>query len=189
MSSIRVYSEEQRRLLMHVAYQSIEYGLTYGEPLPVNPESFDISLRMQRACFVTLEIDHTLRGCIGSLAATQALIVGVAHNAYAAAFNDPRFPPLGPIEHNRISLHISVLSSPQPLPCASERELLAKLHPGADGLILEEGHRRATFLPAVWESLPDPEDFLKHLKSKAGLPADFWSDSLRFYRYHTELID
>ena len=110
----------------------------------------------------------------------------VAENAFAAAFRDPRFPPLRPDEYPRLEYHISILNPPEPMTVTSEADLLQQLRPGVDGLVLIEGARRATFLPSVWEQLPDPRQFLAHLKMKAGLPADYWSDSLRFERYTVE---
>jgi len=112
----------------------------------------------------------------------------VVENARAAAFYDPRFPPLERRELGGLDIHLSVLTPSEPLPAASEAELLAALAPGEDGLILEEGPRRSTFLPQVWESLPEPRDFLRQLKRKAGLPPDHWSPDLRFRRYRVETI-
>jgi len=112
----------------------------------------------------------------------------VAHNAYAAAFSDPRFPPLAALELELegLDLHISILSPPEPMQFVSEGDLLNQLRPGEDGLILRAGVRRGTFLPSVWESLPQPQAFLQHLKMKAGLAPDFWSDEVRVERYTTE---
>jgi len=111
----------------------------------------------------------------------------VAENAYAAAFRDPRFPPLAPQEWEGLAVEISVLGPPEPLPpVASEAEAAALLRPGVDGVILEGEGRRGTFLPAVWGQLPDPRQFLRHLKLKAGLPAEGWSPAWRLWRYATE---
>jgi AmmeMemoRadiSam system protein A len=110
----------------------------------------------------------------------------VADHAFAAAFEDPRFLPVQKEELPELQIHISVLSPSEPLHFSSEEELLAQLRPGVDGLILHLGQRRATFLPAVWKSLPDPYTFLVQLKQKAGLPIDFWSDELQVERYTTD---
>lgn len=182
------YTPAERTAVLGVARASISHGLARGEPLAADPTGHPPRLRQTRACFVTLEIDTTLRGCIGSLQARRALIAEVAHNAWAAAFADPRFPPLAAPELERISVHVSVLTPPQPLPAASEAELLAALRPGVDGLILEEGEYRATFLPSVWATLPRPQDFLDHLRRKAGLAPGHWSPALRFARYQAEMI-
>ena len=179
-------SESDRRLLLDLARSSIRYGLTRGRPQPVNPADYPPALREPRAAFVTLNRHGQLRGCIGHLEASQALVRDVADNAYAAAFRDPRFPPLTEAEYEDLEVHISVLSPPEPLPIVSEADLLLQMRPGVDGLILEEGHHRGTFLPSVWESLPAPEQFLAHLKLKAGLSPAYWSDGIRVARYTTE---
>lgn len=182
MSSVD-YSEEEIRSLLEVAGRSIDYGLERQSPLPVDPAGYPEKLRAIRATFVTLTIDRQLRGCIGVLEARHPLVVDVANNAYSAAFNDPRFPPLSASERKRLDIKISVLTPPEPLAVASEADLLERIRPYRDGLILEEGYHRGTFLPAVWESLPEPSDFVRHLKQKAGLSPDYWSDAIRISRY------
>ncbi len=182
-----------RTALLHVARQSIAYGLEYRRPLPVDVQDYAPALRPMRATFVTLHRGMELRGCIGTLEAIHPLVVDVAHHAYSAAFEDPRFPPLTPPElDERLHIHISILSPAESLPCRSEEDLLEKLRPGLDGLILEDSaglaRPRATFLPSVWETLPDRREFLRHLKRKAGLRDDYWSDTLRFCRYTAESL-
>ncbi|WP_133511056.1 AmmeMemoRadiSam system protein A [Candidatus Thiosymbion oneisti] len=176
----------QRRTLLALARQSIAHGLDQGGPLPVVPSDYPADLRERRAAFVTLETGGTLRGCIGHLEAIQPLVSDVAENAFAAAFRDPRFRPLTRPELARLSIEISVLTPSQPLSFTSEEELLRMIEPGRDGLILEAGAARGTFLPTVWESLPEPRAFLRHLKQKAGLRPDYWSDRVRVRRYRTE---
>ncbi|HEX22747.1 MAG TPA: AmmeMemoRadiSam system protein A [Chromatiales bacterium] len=178
--------EEECSLLHKVARASIEHGIETGRPLTVDIARYPHPLREPRATFVTLNEHGQLRGCIGSLEAVRPLVEDVAHNAYAAAFSDPRFPPLQASELADLDVHISVLSPATPMQFHSEEDLIRQLRPGVDGLILEDGYHRGTFLPAVWESLPDPHDFLQHLKLKAGLPADYWSDTIRVSRYTTE---
>jgi AmmeMemoRadiSam system protein A len=178
--------ETERRLLLDLARSSIRYGLAHHCPQPVDPADYPPALRAPRAVFVTLNRRGQLRGCIGHLEASQPLVRDVADNAYAAAFGDPRFPPLAATELDDLEIHISVLSPPEPLPVVSEADLLRQMRPGVDGLILEEGRHRGTFLPSVWESLPLPEQFLAHLKLKAGLLPDYWSEDLRLARYTTE---
>jgi len=173
-------------VLLDVARASIQHGLRHRQALAVNPGDYSETLRLLRATFVTLEKDGQLRGCIGALAAYQPLIQDVATHAYAAAFEDPRFPEVQTTEFPALAVHISVLSPPEPLHFASEEELLAQLRPGEDGLILQFRHYRGTFLPSVWEHLADPYVFLAQLKQKAGLPLDFWSSELRVERYTTE---
>jgi len=176
----------QRRSLLTLARQSITHGLNRGRPLPVVAAEYPATLQVQRAVFVTLLLGGALRGCIGHLEASQLLVLDVAENAFAAAFRDPRFPPLTRLELDRLAIEISVLTPPQPLAFTSEEALLRLLEPGRDGLILEDGAARGTFLPTVWESLPDPRDLLRQLKQKAGLPPDHWSERIRVGRYRTE---
>ena len=135
------------------------------------------------ATFVTLKQDGELRGCIGSLEAHRLLAIDVRRNALAAAFSDPRFPPLAAQELEVTTVEVSLLSPASRVEVADEEDLLARLEPGVDGIVLELGRRRATFLPQVWETLPDPRDFIGALKRKAGMPADFWSAEMRVSRY------
>ncbi|MFP4246236.1 MAG: AmmeMemoRadiSam system protein A [Halochromatium sp.] len=182
----RALTAVQRARLLAIARDSIAHGLARGAPLAIDPEPEAPALRARRASFVTLERDGQLRGCIGHLEAVTDLACDVAENAYAAAFCDPRFPPLSAEELQRVRIAISVLTPPQPLAFASEAELLAMLEPGIDGLILSEGQRRGTFLPSVWSQLPSPEAFLRHLKQKAGLAPTHWSERIQVARYRTE---
>ena len=175
-----------RQRLLEIARQSIRQGLEQGHALQLIAEREMSALQAKRASFVTLERQGRLRGCIGHLQAVTALARDVAENAYAAAFRDPRFAPLSTQEFDDLEVHISVLTPSQPLTFSSEAELLAIIEPGIDGLILSEGSRRGTFLPSVWEQLPNREDFLRHLKQKAGLPPDHWSPHIQVARYRTE---
>ncbi|WP_342450009.1 AmmeMemoRadiSam system protein A [Thiorhodococcus minor] len=180
------YSSEERAILLDVAAESIAKALEQGSPWVPSPSDYPERLREPRATFVTLEMDGDLRGCIGALEADCPLVQDVAHNAFAAAFQDPRFAPMTESELPRLTIKVSVLSVPEPIAFASEADLLAQLRPGVDGLILKDKRHRGTFLPAVWEQLPNPIDFLAHLKRKAGLPMDDWSDDLEVLRYATE---
>jgi AmmeMemoRadiSam system protein A len=135
------------------------------------------------ACFVTLTQGGDLRGCIGTLEAHRPLLSDVRANALAAAFRDPRFAPLSARELERTEVEVSLLSPMQGLDFASEAEALAQLRPGVDGVVFMYGGRRSTFLPQVWEQLPAVDDFLAHLKRKAGLPAGFWHAEVRLQRY------
>ncbi len=182
----RTLNDEQRKLLLDIARDSILTGLREGHPLVLDPREFEPALQAHRATFVTLNRHGQLRGCIGHLQAVQPLVKDVAENAFSAAFNDNRFPPLSEHEFSDLDIHISVLSPAEPMSFDSEADLLRQLRPGVDGLILEDGYYRGTFLPSVWEQLPTPELFLAHLKQKAGLPQNYWSDTLRVSRYTTE---
>ncbi|HEY0665961.1 MAG TPA: AmmeMemoRadiSam system protein A [Gallionella sp.] len=135
------------------------------------------------ATFVTLTLDDQLHGCIGSLQAYRPLIDDVRENAVAAAFYDPRFPPLSKEEFPRTLIEVSLLSKQESIRFSSEQDALAQLNPGLDGVVLEFGDHRATYLPQVWAQLPDPSAFIAQLKTKAGLPADFWSPDIRLSHY------
>ena len=141
------------------------------------------ALAADGATFVTLRLGGELRGCIGTLEAHRALGADVRANAVAAAFRDPRFAPLTAGEFTAMAIEVSVLGRSEPLAAADERDALVRLRPGVDGVILAHGHRRATFLPQVWEQLPDPREFLAALKRKAGLPDDFWDTRVTLARY------
>lgn len=186
IESVAVYNSSERRILLALALASIRHGLAQHTPLLPLPDDYGARLRELRAAFVTLHHAGELRGCIGTLEARDPLVLEVADKAFAAAFRDPRFIPLAADELDSLEISISVLSPPRPLPVASEAELLEQLRPGVDGLILSDGLRRATFLPSVWEQLPDPADFLAQLKRKAGLPVQHWSADLRLERYGSE---
>ena len=173
--------------MLRLARESIKKGLG-GERLSVRAADYAESLRIPRATFVTLQLDGQLRGCIGTLEVRLPLVEDVANNAYSAAFRDPRFSALTSPEYERLDIDISILSPPEPMQFSSEKDLLAQLRPHVDGVILEEGLQRGTFLPAVWEQLPEPRDFLRQLKIKAGMSADYWSDRLRVQRYTVDSI-
>lgn len=176
-------------LLLRLARQAIVYGVHHGgKQMEFSTENVPPCLLEHRASFVTLKIDGDLRGCIGSLQAYRPLVVDVLHNAYAAAFKDPRFNPMTHQELDDLQIDISILSPPQELAFDKEGDLLDQLRPGIDGLILKEGVRRGTFLPSVWQFLPDKRQFLENLKLKAGLPAGYWSKEIQVYRYTTEAI-
>ena len=141
------------------------------------------ALEAHGATFVTLTQYGELRGCIGTLEAHRPLREDVEQNALAAAFRDPRFAPLAAAELEITRVEVSLLSAPAPLPVAGEDDLLRRLRPGVDGVVLAWRGRRATFLPQVWESLAEPRDFIAALKRKAGLGAAFWADDVRIARY------
>lgn len=180
------FTTTQRRQLRDTAWASIRHGCTHGHSLPAHSD--DPRLQQPGASFVTLTRHGELRGCIGSLEARRPLLEDVAENAFNAAFRDPRFLPVDRHECDQLDLHISVLSPTEPLHFRDEADLLRQLRPGIDGLVLSDGRHRGTFLPQVWEQLPDPQDFLTHLKRKAGLPAAHWSPRLKVERYTVEVI-
>ena len=151
--------------------------------LPRADEPHAPSLAQPAATFVTLHAHGELRGCIGSLEAVRPLRVDVRENAIAAAFRDPRFPPLVAQEFDVTSIEVSLLSQPERFLVADEDDLVRRLRPGVDGLILEHDGRRVTFLPQVWDAIPDPRDFLVALKRKAGWPHGFWGPRMNVFHY------
>jgi AmmeMemoRadiSam system protein A len=181
------FDAAQRERLLALAWHAIRLGRE-APWLGADLEGLPAALVAPGASFVSLHRRGALRGCMGSLEARRPLAEDVAGNARAAAFLDPRFPPVEPEELSELELEISVLGPARPLPAASEAELVAALRPGVDGLVLREGGRRATYLPSVWTQLPDAAEFVRQLKRKAGLPPDHWSATLRFDRYEVESI-
>jgi len=179
-------ADADRTTLLEVAHHAVLHGLQHNCEIPLTAEDYSLTLQAIRASFVTLTIAGDLRGCIGTLEAYQPLVKDVAHNAYAAAFHDPRFQRVKPAEYDALEFHISILSPPEAIHFRDEDDLLTQLQPGTDGLLLEEGRHRGTFLPQVWKSLPEPVQFLRHLKQKAGLPPDYWSRTIRIQRYTVE---
>jgi hypothetical protein len=173
---------DKGRLLTTLARQAIAAEFGHTAQRPQLPEW----IFQKGATFVTLTQGGELRGCIGTLEAHRPLAEDLEHNARASAFGDSRFAPLTEAELPRTRVEVSLLSRAEPLSFADEAEALAQLRPDVDGIILEAGWHRATFLPQVWEQLPNPREFMAHLKHKAGLPADFWSDDIRLSRYTVE---
>lgn len=172
--------------LIALARESIERALTLHALAPFPQRDFSPALLEHRSAFVTLRIGTSLRGCCGSIEPTRPLFQEVWRSAWASAFSDPRFPPLASHEWPSTHVHLSVLERPESIDGSSEQRLLEQLRPGIDGLILELGSARTTFLPAVWEQLPDPREFLRHLKLKAGWREDFWSPHIKAERYTAE---
>lgn len=177
---------DRSRVVVQIARGAL--GCALGRGVPNFPrEAVDAQwLREQGCSFVTLRRDGDLRGCIGSLEAYRPLGDDIAGNAVAAALHDRRFPPVTHRELEIINVEVSILTPSEALACADEIDAIEKLRPDIDGVILEYDDRRATFLPQVWEQLPDPRSFLRELKRKAGLPDDFWHADLRLRRYGVE---
>ncbi|MFC2970288.1 AmmeMemoRadiSam system protein B [Acidimangrovimonas pyrenivorans] len=177
---------EAQSELLGLAREAIA-GRLAERPAPApDPGRAATPLQTRAASFVTLTQDGTLRGCIGSIAARRALATDVAENAIAAAFRDPRFPPVTAGQLPQLRIKLAVLSRAQEMRIGGEDEALARIAPGLDGLILTSAGRRGTFLPAVWDSLPEPRAFLSALKQKAGLPRDHWAEDLRLHRFRVE---
>jgi AmmeMemoRadiSam system protein A len=167
-------TDSEKQILLQHAREAMEYGVT-GRTLPIlDQNSLPPHLLEHGSSFVTLTIHTELRGCIGSLEAHQSLVDDVREHAIAAALQDPRFPPVQPVELENIHLEISCLTTPQPLEYSSADDLIKKLKPHVDGVILQNGRRRTTFLPQVWAKIPDPEQFLERLCQKMGMDASAW---------------
>lgn len=171
------------KILLDIARASIAEALGQDFEKPDAAVLGEDWLQQKAASFVTLTQQGQLRGCIGTLEARRSLLDDVTNNARAAAFQDTRFSPLSAEELDRTEIEVSVLSPMQPLKFSDEQQALQQLQPGIDGLLFECGHYRSTFLPQVWQQLPEATDFVAHLKQKAGLPADFWADDVKLYRY------
>jgi AmmeMemoRadiSam system protein A len=170
------FSERQGKLMLKLAREAIADQLgreLSGSAVDQDQLKNDI-FKAQRATFVTLSLEGQLRGCIGSLTAAEPVAINVKKNAVNAAFHDPRFSPLSAEEFDRVSIDVSILSEPVPLVYSDADDLLAKLRPAVDGVIIRKGAASATFLPQVWEQLPAPQDFLGHLCLKAGLSSKAW---------------
>ncbi len=175
-------TEQLGRALLVRARNAI--GAEFGLPPAAEPD--DPALGKPGATFVTLTQQGELRGCIGSLEARRQLDADVRSNALSAAFRDPRFAPLTAGELAQTRVEVSLLAPAAPIAFADEDDAIRQLRPGVDGVILEWRGRRGTFLPQVWESLPERSAFFRHLKLKAGLPADFWAPDVKLYRYEVE---
>ncbi len=167
-------TEEEGRALLSVARKTIEEELFGSKEKGQNDSAFSHKFSERRGTFVTLTIGGTLRGCIGHIIPQESLIEGIRVNAINAAFRDPRFRPLSKKEWKKVMIEISILTEPKTLPYSDADDLLKKLRPGIDGVIIKKGFHQATFLPQVWDQLPDRKGFLIHLCLKAGLDGDAW---------------
>lgn len=177
-------TQEQGEFLVRTARRALEAKIMHGEELCAEP--IEPALEIECGTFVTLKINGQLRGCIGNLEAAGTIYEGVKRNAICAALHDYRFSPVSPDELKKIHIDISILSQPQIMEYEDSDDLLRKLRPGVDGVIIQMGRASATFLPQVWEQLPQPEQFLGHLCTKAGLAATAWRDSLLVKTYQVQ---
>jgi AmmeMemoRadiSam system protein A len=176
-------TDEDRGWMLRASLASMTHGLTAGGPLLPRPDEIPQSLRASRGAFVTLEVSGTLNGCIGNLSPETPLGLLVPQLAWSAAFDDPRLPRLTSDDLPRLHVEISLLSALEPIPAASPQELLSHVQAGVHGVFVEAGPFSATLLPAVWEHVPAPCDFLAILMHKSGAPAGFWPRDLRAFRY------
>lgn len=177
--------ESERSRLLELAHRSIARG-GRRRPEPLPQEAWSPALLEPRATFTTLTLAGELRGCCGTIEPQRLLVHDVWHNAWASAYSDMRFWPVSAVELGSLDITISVLTPLEPIAARSEAELIAGLEPGIDGLVLRCGAARATFLPAVWQSLPEAREFVRQLKSKAGWSTSFWPPEMTACRYRTE---
>lgn len=177
-----ILTHEDQQTLLRMAREAMEHGVRREKLPPLDTGSLSPHLQEDGATFITLTINGELRGCIGALEAHQPLAQDVREHAIAAALQDPRFPPVVEGELNRINIEVSRLTRPVPLEYRDASDLVSKLRPNVDGVILRDGYRRATFLPQVWEKISDPEEFLDNLCYKMGLNANTWR------RKHLEVL-
>lgn len=180
--------DDYQEMLIKIARHMIIHGAKTGKLPQLNITNVPRSLMAYRSTFTTITINNDLRGCYGSFSPTQPLVADVAQYAYHSAFKDPRFKPMTMADIKKAELSLSILSIPGPFPVEDEQDLVQKLRPGKDGIVFRDGNNQGLFLPSVWESLPEPEEFVKGLKRKAGLPEDHWSDNVQISRYTAEKI-
>jgi AmmeMemoRadiSam system protein A len=170
---------ERGKVLLPIARAAIARALD----IPYAADETAPWLAEHGACFVTLTQDGELRGCIGTLQAHRSLLTDVKGNAVSAALHDPRFMPLDAEELGITTVEVSLLSPTVAMDVLDEADALAQMRPGVDGIVFQYGHHRSTFLPQVWEQLPQPRQFMAHLRRKAGLPDDFWEEGVKLSRY------
>ena len=180
-------SRKEKEQLLSLARKTLKAAVR-GRDLPeIDLAAWSPKLRKPGACFVTLEKNSQLRGCVGTLEPEKPLVISVQERALAAAFKDYRFPALREEELKQVSIEISYLTTPQVLDYDQPGELADKLRPGVDGVVISDGKRKATFLPQVWEKLPDREQFISRLCLKMGVNADYWrSHQLKVKTYQVE---
>lgn len=176
-------SPENVDVLFELADFGVREGLAGRMPPVIDPASLDPALRRPIGVFVTIEVAGELNGCIGTVEAVQPVGAAVPRLAWAAAFDDPRLPALNAEEYPDAELKLSLMSPLTEIPAASEAEVVATLRSGVDGLVLRHGGATATFLPAVWAKVADPQDFVRRLELKAGLRPGRWPAGMRAWRY------
>ena len=184
LSSCTDINPAEGRQLLDIARRSIEAGLDGSRMPNLGAEGMQGALATQRGSFVTLTRNGELRGCMGVIESHRPLAQNTADCAFSAAFRDRRFTPLTPAEAKQIRIEVSVLSEMEAIVIRDREDLLQQLQPGVDGLLMEDDRYRSIFLPQVWEKLGSAEGFLEHLLIKAGLPADYWSGTIRFSRFY-----
>lgn len=181
-----MFDPRARRALLDAARHSLEQSILAGAAAPFPNADYPPETTVWRSSFVTLTVAERLRGCCGRLEAERPLIEDVWHNAHAAGFLDPRFSPLAAWELSELQIEVSVLTPLERLDVHSTGELLAALTPGRHGLVLASGVERVTFIPRVWENMPDAASFVRELRRKAGWPEEGWQPDLEAWRFEAE---
>ncbi|MGL6314062.1 AmmeMemoRadiSam system protein A [Vibrio sp. WXL103] len=184
----RRYTTKELKILLEVARQTIDCYIKGSTLSKLKASDYPASLLRKGACFVSLHVDGDLQGCIGTTQAQVPLIMEVQRKTWAACCQDRRFTPLQAHQLKGLEVEVSVLSEPEPLDVASEAELLKYLAIHRSGLTLSEGPRRALFLPQVWQQLPEPTQFLSHLKHKGGWPQDYWSETIDLATFEVQSL-
>jgi AmmeMemoRadiSam system protein A len=183
-----MYSAIERQTMMITVREAIRHGIHIGTPIRLDLSEYGAALMENWACFVTLKIDDTLRGCMGSFNTRQSLIENIAHNAHSAAFKDPRFIPIEDEDYAHLNVEIAIINNCEVIKCDSQENLMEQLKPYTDGLILDDGSNSATFLPSVWAQLCTAEEFVTELKTKLGLSAEQWDSSISAQRFSVMTI-
>jgi len=190
MGTAKKISNEEGNFLLNLARETIKTELDKKKIPPIEWENISDTFKENLGTFVTLTIGGNLRGCIGHIIPRETLVEGIKENAINAAFRDPRFPPLSKIEFEKIEIEVSILTYPEEILYKDANDLLNKLRPEIDGVIIKKGFYEATFLPQVWEQLPRKEEFLSHLCMKAGLPANSWkNEKLHVSTYQVQAFE
>lgn len=178
----------QQKLLLTLAWQSVAHGLKTGKPLRIDVADYPAAFAEPRATFVTLNYINQARGSFGNLHAIRPLAEDVCENAFAAAFFDRHYPSVTDMEIDDLAIQIDLLSPLENLVFSSELDLVRLLRPDVDGLVLEDGSRHAFLMPSNWQTFHSPMQFLQQLKRKAGLPASYWSKTIKASRFTIESV-
>jgi AmmeMemoRadiSam system protein A len=190
MGTADMLSEDEGNYLLSLARTTIRNSLNNVELPQIDWKDLPEKFQQPMGTFVTITIGGSLRGCIGHIIPRETVIEGIRENAVNAAFRDPRFTPLTEAEFERVAIEISILTAPRELSYTDAEDLLNKLRPGVDGVIIKKGYYEATFLPQVWEQLPDKEQFLSQLCMKAGLSHDSWrKERLQVSTYQVQAFE
>jgi len=190
MTDLDRISDQEGVFLLSIARDVIKKELFHNSDTSQDNSSISPKMNEKRGTFVTLTINNNLRGCIGNISSNEPIIKGIRNNAVNAAFHDPRFRPLSKTEWKDVKIEISILTEPGKLNYSDRNDLLEKLRPGIDGVIIKKGMHQSTFLPQVWDQLPEKREFLTHLCLKAGLDKNAWeNESIEVLTYQVQAFE